>query len=127
VRYLLILVTFLTLFGCTPDEVLKVGSLIQDEDVVKVEVESEITDKKVIEEVRGIIDQLEAIQDPEDLEKEPSTIVTFEKPKEKISLIWASIWYASDGTALVKRGTNNDYCFLSKEKTEELKKVLKQK
>ena len=112
------------LFGCSPDEIIRVGTPFHNNGTDGVKFHDEITDTETITSLRTLIKNAKDIEEPNDLTKEPEVFFSLDKPKEGISEIRRYIWYQDDGSAVLYNEATG-YSILTKKQTIELKNILK--
>lgn len=117
-----IIFTSLLLFGCSANELVKVGTPVEG----GIDFDFEIKDKEVISRIRGMIkEEPVEIEKPEGLRDIADAFFSLDRPKEGVIEIWRSIWYEEDGTAILF--DEFQYYTLTKTQTEQLKHLLEKK
>lgn len=116
------LFTSLMLFGCSADELIRVGTPVEG----GIEFDFEITDSEIISQVRTLIkEEWREIEKPEGLSDIAEAFFSLDRPKEGVAEIWRYVWYEEDGTSVLF--DEFQYYSLTKSQTEELKQLLESK
>ena len=123
---ILTLIISVVLSGCSADEVIQVGTPFNNNGSEGVKFHKEIKDSESIEALRRILDKLEDIEEPNDLNKESETFFSLDRPKEGISERRLYVWYQEDGSSILYNDGVNSYFSLTKKQTNELKSILVQ-
>ncbi|MCM3745180.1 hypothetical protein M3193_13655 [Sporosarcina luteola] len=111
--------------GCSSsDEVIRVGTPVNGIEGIKIN--KEIKDSESIEALRAIIRKRTEIEEPKDLDSEPDTFFSLDRPKEGIAELWLYVYYQDDGSSILSNDGVNGYFALSKEQTNELRSILEQ-
>ena len=121
----LIMLTMLS--GCSANEVIRVGTPFNENGDEGIEFNKEITDSDSIEALRGIIDKVEEIEEPHDLNKEHETFFSLDRPKEGIAEMWLYVFYQDDGSSILYNDGADVYFALSKKETTKLRSIIDQK
>ncbi|MBS4538406.1 hypothetical protein GOQ27_08010 [Clostridium sp. D2Q-11] len=118
-RGLIIIVILIVLIttGCSPNEILRIGS--PNEDTITFDIE--IKDKETIQQVRSIFNSLKEIDVSDNLTREPDTFISLNK--DGVAEIWAYIWFLEDGTAITLRPREN-YYLITEEQSNKLKDII---
>ncbi|WOV87896.1 hypothetical protein QWT69_01895 [Sporosarcina oncorhynchi] len=122
-----IVLTFIILAilsGCSANAVIRVGTPVHTSGNEGIEFHKEITDSKSIEAVRGIIDNVEEIEKPQDLNKEHETFFSLDRPKEGIAELWLYVYYQDDGSSILYKDGAETYFALSKQETTKLRNII---
>lgn len=112
--------------GCTKEEVIRVGTPFDDKRGEGVDFNSEITDSEAIRTLRELSKEAEDIEEPKDLKKVADTFFSLDRPKEFTTEILRYVWYQEDGSSILYSGSYDIYFILTKEQTNELKRILDQ-
>ncbi|KGR79063.1 hypothetical protein [Ureibacillus manganicus] len=112
--------------GCSASEVIRVGTPVNGMEAIKFDKENEIKDTKSIEALRAIISEVREIEEPKDLDSQPDTFFSLDRPKEGIAEMWLYVYYQDDGSSILYNNGANLYFALSEEQTNELRSILKQ-
>ncbi|WP_172371960.1 hypothetical protein [Sporosarcina jiandibaonis] len=91
-----------------------------------INIDKEIKDSKSIEALRAIIRKAREIEEPIELDSEPETFFSLDRPKEGISELWLYVLYQDDGSSILYNEGSNSYFALSKEQTNELRSIIGQ-
>lgn len=119
------LVLTVLLLGCSPDEVIRVGTPFNENGSEGVLFDKDITDSESIESLRAIIKKVKDIEEPKALNNEPNTFFTLDRPNEGVSEIRLYVFYQEDGSSILYNESSGYYA-LTKEYTDELKGILEQ-
>lgn len=112
--------------GCTKEEVLRVGTPFNDNGDEGVKFHSDITDSASIAAVREIIKDENDMEEPKDLGKVADIFFSLDRPKESTSEIRRYVWYRDDASSILYSEGSSNYSALTKEQTNELKRILEQ-
>jgi hypothetical protein len=112
--------------GCSVAEVIRVGTPFNENGTKGISFDKEIKDSESIEALRAIIRKVREIEEPKDLDSEPETFFSLERPKEGIAEMWLYVLYQDDGGSILYNDGSNSYFALSKEQTNELRSILEQ-
>ncbi len=112
--------------GCSASEVIRVGTPVNGTEAIKFDKEYEIKDSESIEALRSIISEVREIEEPKDLNSEPDTFFSLDRPKEGIAEMWLFVYYQDDGSSILYNDGANIYFALSEEQTNELSSILEQ-
>lgn len=116
----------LILFGCSAEEVIRVGTPFNHNGNEGVEFHNEITDSESITNLREIIDKVKEIEEPNDINKEPKIFFSLDRPKEGISEIRFYMWDEDDGSVILYNDGSNSYFTLTENLSNELKGIIEQ-
>lgn len=119
---ILTIIMAVLLAGCSADEVIRVGTPFTGDGTDGVEFHHEVTDSEAIVKFRELIDEAEQIEMPSDLDEEPDTYFSLDRPNDSVSETERYVWYEDDGSAVLYNGF--DYFVLTEEQTVELEKIL---
>ncbi|RLQ96222.1 hypothetical protein [Falsibacillus albus] len=104
----------------TSNKVIKVGTPIENGEGFQFN--QDITDEKKIETLERIFKELQPEQNFNGMSRKPDSIFSLNEPEEHVALIWASLWYLDNDTAIAFR--NQNYYRLSKKQTRTLKSIF---
>ncbi|PSL36285.1 hypothetical protein B0H99_107106 [Planomicrobium soli] len=126
ILFIVTVIMSITMAGCAPDEVIRVGTPFISNGTTGAEFHTDITDSRAITDLRTVLEMEEEIEQPKDLTREPDVVFTIDRPQESVSEIWRYIWYENDGSAFLSSGERDQGFFaLTKEQTDDLKRILK--
>lgn len=120
------LILSVMLSGCSASEVIRVGTPSFNDKGKAISFDREIKDSESIEALRSIIKKVREIEEPNDLDNEPETFFSLERPKEGIAELWLYVYYQNDGSSILYNEGVNGYFSLSNEQTNELRSILEQ-
>jgi hypothetical protein len=112
--------------SCSESELIRVGTPSFNEKGKSISFDKEIKDSESIEALRAIIRKRTEIEEPKDLDSEPDSFFSLDRPKEGISELWLYVYYQDDGSSVLYNDGVNGYFALSKEQTNELRSILEQ-
>lgn len=112
------MLAILGLFGCSANEVLRVGTPTED----GAEFHNDITSSEVIATFRMMMQEAEEIEAPNGLKDVADVVVFLNRRKEGIAEISEDVWYEEDGTAVLFRDPH--YYILGVKQTELLKEMI---
>jgi hypothetical protein len=117
----------LVLIGCSADVLIRVGTPYnyKGTDGVKFD-KNEITNSGAIAKLRKIIKNSKEIEKPNVVENVAEVFFSLDRPKDSLSEIRRYIWYQDDGSSILYDG-DSGYSTLTKEQTNELKRILESK
>ena len=115
----------LAISGCSSDEVIKVGTPFNDNGTTGVKFNKEIRDSESIVRLRTLIDKEQDIEKQTNLNNEPETFFSLDRPMDSVSEFMRYIWYHDDGSAILYNRGSDIYSTLTQKQTNELKSILK--
>ncbi|MFS0688951.1 hypothetical protein AB1K89_06890 [Sporosarcina sp. 179-K 8C2 HS] len=122
----LILALSVVFSGCSASELIQVGTPSFNEKGKSISFDKEIKDSESIEALRALIKKVREVEEPKDLDDEPETFFSLVRQQEGIAEMWLYVYYQDDGSSILYNDGVNGYYALSKEQTNELRRILEQ-
>lgn len=124
------IITFVS--GCSnPEQIIRVGEPTVGESDTEREytiegcaLTHEIQDEDVVNEIKGIIEQIDSVDQPDIIISEPPEVF-FElfEPDNFVAIFRYYLWYRAEGGAILE-DSNGNYFSVDKEQAENLKEAL---